>query len=138
MQSVVDIKWKGKLSFEANSDNHKIVMDMDKDREGDDLGPRPKPLMLVALGGCSGLDVISILKKMKIEPEYFNMHIEASMTEDLPKRYDKINIIYEFKGDNLPLDKIKKAIDLSQEKYCGVSAVYRKSIEMSYDIKILK
>ena len=138
MQSVVDVKWNGKMSFEAQVDSHKIIMDLDDERGGDDSGPRPKPLMLASLGGCSGLDVISILKKMKIEPDYFNMRIEASQTEDFPKRYDKIHIIYEFRGDNLQQDKIKMAIDLSQEKYCGVSAVYKESIEMSYEIKIIK
>lgn len=138
MQSVVDVKWKGKMSFEAQLDNHKLVMDLDKERGGDDLGPRPKPLMLASLGGCSGLDVISILKKMKIEPEYFNMHIEGDQTEDIPRRYHRIHIIYEFKGDNLPEDKLKMAIELSQEKYCGVSAVYKNSIEISYEINIIR
>ncbi len=137
MQSVIDVIWKGNMAFDAVIGDHKINMDLDEERGGNDLGPRPKPLMLAALGGCTGLDVISILKKMKIVPEYFNMHVEAHQTEDLPKRYEKIKIIYEFKGKNLSLDKIKKAIELSQDKYCGVSAVYKKSIEISYEVKIL-
>ena len=137
MQSVVNVKWNGNFSFEAKIDEHKVLMDLDKNNGGDGTGPRPKPLMLASLGGCSGIDVISILRKMKIIPEYFNMIIEAEQTEDLPKRYHSINIIYEFKGKNLPLDKLKKAIELSQEKYCGVSAVYKKSINITYEIKIL-
>lgn len=78
-----------------------------------------------------------ILKKMKIEPEEFNVRVDGFLTEDYPKYYEKMHIIYEFKGDNLPLEKLKKAIELSQEKYCGVSAVYRKAIELSYEIKLL-
>jgi len=137
MQSVIDVKWNGNMRFEANIEDHKIVMDMDEERGGENAGPRPKPLMLASLGGCSGLDVIGILKKMKIRPDYFNMRIEAEQTEELPKRYHKINIIYEFRGDNLPLEKLKTAIELSQDKYCGVSAVYKKSIDISYEISIL-
>ena len=137
MQSVIDVTWNGKMRFEANIEDHKIVMDLDEERGGENAGPRPKPLMLASLGGCSGLDVIGILKKMKIRPDYFNMRIEAEQTEELPKRYHKINIIYEFRGDNLPLDKLKRAIELSQDKYCGVSAVYKNSIDMSYEISIL-
>ena len=137
MQSVIDVKWNGNMIFEANIEDHKIVMDMDEERGGENAGPRPKPLMLASLGGCSGLDVIGILKKMKIRPDYFNMRIEGEQTEELPKRYHKINIIYEFRGDNLPLDKLKRAIELSQDKYCGVSAVYKKSIDISYEISIL-
>ena len=137
MQSVVDVKWNGKMRFEASIEDHTIIMDLDEERGGENAGPRPKPLMLASLGGCSGLDVIGILKKMKIQPDYFNMRIEAEQTEELPKRYHKIKIIYEFKGENLPMEKLKKAIELSQDKYCGVNAVYKKSIDMSYEISIL-
>ncbi len=137
MQSVIDVKWNGKMRFEAEIEDHKIVMDLDEERGGENAGPRPKPLMLASLGGCSGLDVIGILKKMKIRPDYFNMRIEGEQTEELPKRYHKINIIYEFRGDNLPMEKLKRAIELSQDKYCGVSAVYKKSIDISYEISIL-
>lgn len=137
MQSVIDVKWNGKTEFEADIDDHKILMDLDEERGGENKGPRPKPLMLAALGGCSGLDVISILKKMKVEPEYFNMKIQGEQTEDLPKRYSSIHIIYEFRGDNLDQEKLKRAIELSQDKYCGVSAVYKASIDISYEIKIL-
>jgi putative redox protein len=137
MQSVVEVKWIGNKGFEAELEDHKIVMDLDEERGGNNLGPRPKPLMLASLGGCTGLDVILILKKMKIEPDYFNMRIEADQTDDMPRRYYRIKTIYEFRGENLPLKKLQNAVELSIEKYCGVSAVYKKSIEMSYEIRIL-
>ena len=137
MQTVIDVKWNGNKCFEAQIANHTVTMDLEEENGGDNKGPRPKPLMLASLGGCTGLDVISILKKMKVEPDYFNMKIEGDQTEDLPKRYYKIKIIYEFRGNDLPLDKIKRAIELSQDKYCGVSAVYKKSIDLSYEIRIL-
>jgi putative redox protein len=137
MQNVIDVKWNGNMSFNAIIDEHKITMDLDLERGGQNTGPRPKPLMLASLGGCSGVDVIAILKKMKIEPEYFNMHIIGDQTEETPRKYYRIKIIYEFKGKNLAINKLKQAIELSQNKYCGVSAVYKESIDLSYEIKIL-
>jgi putative redox protein len=93
--------------------------------------------MLTALAGCTGMDVIMILKKMKIQPEMFNVRVYGYLTEDEPKQYNKMHLIYEFKGDNLSENKLKKAIELSQEKYCGVSAMYKKAIELTYEIRML-
>jgi putative redox protein len=138
MQNVVDVKWNGKMNFEAIIEEHRIIMDLDKEKGGENAGPRPKPLMLASLGGCTGIDVILILKKMKIEPDYFNMKIIGDQTEDFPKKYEKIKIIYEFRGKDLAINKLKQAIELSQDKYCGVSAVYKKSIDLSYEIRILE
>jgi putative redox protein len=137
MENVINVKWTGKVSFEAAIDEHRIVMDLDEEKGGQNLGPRPKLLMLVSLGGCTGVDVIMILKKMKIEPEYFNMRITGVQAEVIPRKYEKIKIVYEFRGKDLPLDKLKYAIELSQEKYCSVSVIYRQSIDMSYEIRIL-
>jgi len=104
---------------------------------GEDLGPRPKPLMLVALGGCSGMDVISILKKMRVVPDKFNVQVEGELTEEDPKHFYKIHVIYEFTGKDLPMDKLKKAVELSEEKYCGVGAVYKKTMELTSEIKVI-
>jgi len=81
--------------------------------------------------------VISILKKMKIVPDEFNVRVDGNVTEEHPKQYESMHIIYEFKGDNLPEDKLIKAIELSQEKYCGVSALYKKAIKVTFEIKML-
>ena len=133
----ISVNWQEQMTFEAEVNGHKIILDADDKVGGRNLGPRPKPLLLVALAGCTGMDVISILAKMRLEPEYFNVDVDAAMTEDHPKYYNKIKIIYEFRGKDLPLEKLEKAIKLSQEKYCGVSAMLGKSAEMSYEIKIL-
>ncbi|MBN2263506.1 MAG: OsmC family protein [Prolixibacteraceae bacterium] len=131
------LSWKGNMEFETELNGHKLTLDASPESGGNDKGPRPKMLMLTSLAGCTGMDVVMILKKMKIEPEAFNVRVDGYLTEDFPKYYEKMHIIYEFKGDNLPVDKLRKAIELSQEKYCGVSAVYRKAIELSYEIKLL-
>jgi len=112
-------------------------LDANPEVGGKDLGPRPKPLMMVALAGCTAMDVVSILKKMRVNIEGFNVRVEGELTEQHPKHFDSMHIIYEFKGKDLPVDKIKKAIEMSQETYCGVSASYRKAMQLSYEIKIL-
>lgn len=131
------LSWKGDMEFETELNGHKITVDASEEAGGHDKGPRPKILMLTALAGCTGMDVISILKKMKIEPEGFNVYVDGTVTEEHPKFYEKMTIIYEFKGENLPEDKLRKAIELSQDKYCGVSALYKKAIELTYELRIV-
>jgi putative redox protein len=136
MKTSIDMNWKGGMAFETEMNGHKIVVDADDSVGGHDLGPRPKGLMMVALAGCTGMDVVSILKKMRVNLNYFNVRVEGNLTEEHPKQYDAMKLIYEFGGENLDQEKLKKAIDLSMERYCGVSAVYKKIMEMSYEIVI--
>lgn len=136
-QSTV-LNWKSGMAFEADLDGYKLMIDANEENGGTGQGPRPKPLMLVALAGCTGMDVISILQKMRIELDGFAVRTEGDLTEEHPKHFTKMHIIYEFKGKNLPMDKLEKAIELSQERYCGVSASYKKGIEITYEIKIVE
>lgn len=136
MKHTIDVAWKENLAFETEMDGHRLVMDAAVENGGDDLGVRPKKLMLAALAGCTGIDVISILKKMKIVPEAFHLMVEGDLAEDHPKKYEKIKVVYVFKGENLPLEKLEKAVLLSEEKYCSVSAVYRSAIGLSHEIRI--
>lgn len=138
MKHSVDTSWKGNMKFDAVVSGHHVIMDALPAVGGNDEGARPKELMLAALAGCTGMDVISILKKMRIEPEYFNIRVEADMTEEHPKHYTAMHIFYEFRGENLETDKLQKAVDLSQERYCGVSTSYRKAMEITHEIVILK
>ena len=124
------------MAFEADVDGHKIVIDADPHVGGENRGPRPKPFMLAALGGCTAMDVISILKKMRVDVESFNVKVEGDLTEEFPKHFFKMHVIYEFTGKDLPMDKLKKAIELSEERYCGVSAVYKKTMEITSEIKV--
>jgi putative redox protein len=138
MKHVIDMSWTDNLAFETEMDGHKVVIDAPEAAGGSDLGPRPKKLMLTALAGCTGIDVVMILKKMKIVPEAFNVIVEGELTEEIPVTYNKIKIIYQFKGKNLPMDKLEKAVNLSETKYCGVSAVYRQAMEMESEIRIVE
>jgi len=130
------VTWQSNMAFEASINGHKIIMDTADSGGGQDLGPRPKILLLAGLGGCTGMDVVSILAKMKIVPEKFWMEISAEMTDEHPKVYDQIHLIYYFKGSDLPMDKLEKAVNLSKEKYCGVSAMLSKTADMKIEIKI--
>ncbi|SRR5690554_67184 len=136
MKHVVDLAWTDKIAFETDMDGHKVIIDATVESGGSDLGPRPKKLMLTALAGCTGVDVIMILKKMKVVPEAFNVIVEADVTEEHPKHYSKMKVIYQFKGKDLPKDKLEKAVKLSEEKYCGVTAVYKKAMEMETEIRV--
>lgn len=138
MKHVLDLAWKENMAFETDMDGHKLVIDAAEESGGSDTGPRPKKLMLAALAGCTGMDVIMILKKMKVEPEAFNVIVEGDVAEDHPKKYTQMKVIYQFKGKNLPMDKLEKAVRLSEEKYCGVSAVYKAALDLTTEIRIVE
>jgi len=136
MKESIAVNWKGDLCFETELDGHSIVMDARPDAGGKDRGPRPKALMMVSLAGCTGMDVASLLKKMRIEVESFTVKVEGELTETHPKHFISMHIVYEFKGKDLPMDKLKRAVELSQETYCGVSANYKKAMDLSYEISV--
>lgn len=136
MKTRIECQWTDEMSFRAEVNDHIIVMDADEMSGGENHGPRPKALLLVSLAGCTGMDVISILKKMRVEPEKFSISVEGALGEEHPRYYEEIVIIYTFKGKNLPKDKLEKAVELSHEKYCGVSTMLKKASEISYEIRI--
>jgi len=134
MKESVNIKWLENMAFEGTVNGHKIA---NLEVGGENRGPRPKPFMLFALAGCTGMDVVSILKKMRVDLDYFNVIVEGDLTEEHPKHFTSMHVIYEFKGKDLPMDKLEKAIELSEERYCGVSAVYKKAMKITSEIRIL-
>lgn len=134
----VKINWLEKMAFEAEVNGHKLILDAAEEVGGENRGPRPKPLLLTALAGCTGMDVVSILKKMRVELDNFDVIVEGELTEEHPKQFYKMNVIYEFTGKDLPLEKLKKAVSLSEERYCGVSAMFKKAIEITTEIRIIE
>jgi len=136
MKTSVNISWLENMSFETEVNGHKLILDADAAVGGENKGMRPKPLMLVALAGCTGMDVVSILKKMRVEVESFDVEVQGDLTEAHPKHFINMHIIYKFKGENLPMDKLEKAIKLSQDSYCGVSANYRKAMNLTFEIVV--
>ncbi len=131
------IVWHGGLEFEGENDKgHNVIMDVTEEQGGQNKGMTPKELVLQGLMGCTAMDVVSILKKMRVEFKHFEIKASATQTDTEPKVFAKIDLCYSLTGDNLPREKVLKAITLSEEKYCGVSAMLEKTaaIEISYEI----
>lgn len=132
----IKTEWKEGLAFEANINGHILKMDAPVEAGGTDTGPGPKKLQLAALSGCTGMDVVSILKKMRVDIEGLSIEVQGELTEDHPKHYNRMHVIYTIKGKNLPLDKLQKAVTMSEETYCGVRALYSKAIEVTSEIRV--
>ncbi len=129
----VTVTWKGKMKFIGEDENgHTVEMDTVADVGGEDSAQSPKRLVLDGLAGCTGMDVIAILRKMRALPESLRIEVEAEQTETHPKVFSKIHLRYIVKG-NVPEEKLKKAIELSQTKYCGVSEMLRKTARLTYE-----
>ncbi len=136
MAHTVICTWNNEMSFTAEVDGHNIVLDADDDAGGSDRGPRPKKLVLAALAGCTGMDVIYMLKKMKISPAYCNVQVQGQLAADHPKSYKKVRILFQFSGaDRQYRENIEKAVKLSFGKYCGVAAQLKAGAEVSYEIE---
>jgi putative redox protein len=136
MTETVTVKWLNGMAFEADVDGYRILIDADPELGGQKRGPKPKPLMLVALAGCTGMDVVSLLKKMRVEYKKLNIIVEGNTADKHPKKFIDAKVIYELTGTNIDRDKVEKAVSLSQEKYCGVSASLKGSMELTYEIII--
>jgi len=135
MSNKITTVWKGGMKFESDNPSGKTVM-MDTDVEGSDerFGLSPKAMMLSSLAGCSGLDVVSILDKMKVDGYDFKMDVEGELTDEHPKYYHTVTLDYHFTGKDLKEAKIKKAVDLSIEKYCGVMEMFRRFAKINTNI----
>lgn len=136
MKETITTKWLSDLAFEAEMDGHKIYMDSSMEHGGKNTGPRPKPMMMMALAGCTGMDVAAILKKMREEFEEFSVEVEGEITEVHPKKFEGMKVIYRLKGEGISRKNVEKAVKLSTTKYCGVSANYGKAFPITYEIII--
>ena len=135
MSHKVITHWKGNLQFESDNPSGKLLtMDTSQENGGHNSGLTPKAMMLSSLAGCSGLDVVSILKKMKVPFSDFRIDTYGELTEEHPKYYHTVSVEYHFYGDQLDEDKINKAVDLSIIKYCGVMEMFRRFSEVKTSI----
>jgi putative redox protein len=135
MADKITTHWKGNMVFD--SDNPRwpsIMMDASEEFGGTNSGMAPKAMMLSSLAGCSGLDVISILNKMKEDIDDFKIEVSGELTEEHPKYYHSVTVDYHFYGSDLNKKKCEKAVDLSVEKYCGVMEMFRQFAEVKTNI----
>ncbi len=134
MKHEIKTQWKGDLLFHADSMGGSFDIDAAEAVGGTNRGLRPKALMLTSLAGCSGIDVASLLKKMRAEVEGMEIDVSAELTEEHPKYYNKVYVTYRFYGKDLKKDKIEKAVNLSIDKYCGVMEMFRSFAEIHTEI----
>ena len=128
------VKWTDKMTFESETPSgHQVKMDASEEVGGTNSGARPTELLLNAVAGCTGIDIISILHKMRLHPASFEVEVEGSQAEEHPKRFTEITIHYALEGD-LPEDKVVRAIELSKDRYCSVSHSLNVGIKVSYAI----
>jgi putative redox protein len=136
MKEEIIAQWADGMSFNSTIDEIEVKVDSHVKFGGQGKGPRPKPLLLFSLAGCTGMDVVSLLKKMRVDFAALEIKVSAELTEDHPKYYHKIHLAYLFSGEDLDAGKIEKAVNLSQDKYCGVSYMLSKTAEITYEIRI--
>jgi putative redox protein len=136
MKETIKATWLNDLSFEVEMDGHKIYLDTSIEHGGKNIGPRPKPLMMVALAGCTGMDVVAILQKMRVDIESMTVEVEGDLSEDHPKKFLGMKVIFRIKGKDVSRISVEKAVNLSKTKYCGVSANYSKAFSIDHEIII--
>ncbi len=127
MAHKVTTQWKGNMLFESdNPSGHSVLIDTSPENGGNNEGLGPKALMLSSLAGCSGLDVVSIMNKMKVTVDDFKMEVVGELTDEHPKYYHTVTVDYHFYGADLDEKKLQRAVDLSVETYCGVMEMFRR------------
>jgi len=131
------MKWQGGLKFEGTSAfGHKLATDGSKKAGGKEEGYKPTELVLFGLAGCTGIDVVKILKKMRQEVTDLELEVQGFQPEEYPKPYNKINVKYIFIGKNLDRKKVEKAVNLSEDKYCMVSQSLKGLARINIEIEI--
>ena len=130
------ITWKSGMAFDASLDGFHFTIDAKPEHGGNGEGPSPKGLVLSALAGCTAMDVVSILQKMRQDLHGLVVTADGTLAEEHPKRFTAMVLRYAITGENLDLEKIKRAVSLSQERYCGVYATLAPSVAMSTVIEV--
>ncbi len=134
MTNKIEVSWKGQMLFESVAPEGNVMIDAAPEVGGQGKGLRPKAMMLTALAGCSAMDIASLLKKMRAEVDDFKIEVEGNLTDEHPKIYDKVKVTFRFYGKDFKKDKIEKAVNLSEERYCGVMEMFRKFSEVTTEI----
>lgn len=133
-QHEIETQWMGKMQFNALVNGHTIVMDAPPRAGGEENGPIPKPFILTALSGCTGMDVVALLRKANLAIDDFSLKVTGELSKQQPLEYTAIHIVYDIKGGNDDKDAVLKAVNDSQEKICGVSHMLKKALPITWEI----
>lgn len=134
MTHEIDVQWMGKMQFNALVNGHTIVMDAPEKAGGEDNGPIPKPFVLTALAGCTGMDIAAILRKAGNSVSDFNIKVAGEISKKAPIEYIAIHIIYDFTGPADNEEAVLMAVTDSQERYCGVSSMLKKALPLTWEV----
>ena len=134
MAHEVEVQWMGKMQFNALVNGHTIVMDGPEKVGGENSGPIPKPLVLTALAGCTGMDIAALLKKAQKEIDNFDIKVVGEISKQMPIEYTGMHMVYNFYGPNQNQEAALKAVIDSQEKYCGVSSMLKKALPVTWEV----
>ncbi len=132
----VRVMYEKDLEFIAEVEGHKLILDYNEAFGGHDNGPSPRDILLPAYAGCTGMDIVYILKKMRQEVKEIKINIEADANDKPPRVFTNIRLHFIIKGNNLKEEKVKEAIELSQGKYCGVAPMLRAFCKLDYTYEI--
>src|ERR1041385_8303824 len=132
-QHEIETQWMGKMQFNAIVNGHTIIMDAPERVGGEDNGPIPKPFVLTALSGCTGMDIIAILRKAQKEVQDLSIKVTGELSKQPPIMYVAMHVHYDFKGDISCREAALDAVTLSQEKYCGVSQMLKKALPVTWE-----
>ncbi len=130
----IETQWMGKMQFNALVDGHTVVMDAPTKSGGEENGPIPKPFILVALSGCTGMDVIALLRKSNQSIDDLSMVVTGELSKQAPIQYVAMHLQYIFKGNEAAKEAAVNAVIDSQEKYCGVSSMLKKALPVTWEI----
>ncbi len=131
------VRWATGMRFAGMPESGPgITLDAMPEHGGSGQGPSPMETVLLALGGCTGMDVVSILGKMRAPLEGLEIRITADRAPTHPQVFTRIALEYVFSGPGLQADQVKRAVELSQERYCSVSAMLRRTADLTYSWRI--
>jgi len=134
MKHFVETQWTGKMQFNALVNGHTLIMDGPEKVGGDNNGPIPKPFVLTALTGCTGMDVIALLQKAGKQVSDFRLLVEGEISKEPPIEYTNIHLIYQLNGDKNLQGDVLNAITDSQERICGVSKMLKRILPLTWEI----
>lgn len=130
----IETQWMGKMQFNALVNGHTVIMDAPEKVGGEDNGPIPKPFVLTALSGCTGMDIIALLRKWQHVIKDLSIEVIGELSKQAPIEYTSIHIVYNFTGDTESNEAALQAVMDSQLKYCGVSSLLRKAIAVTWEV----
>jgi putative redox protein len=130
----IETQWMGKMQFNSLIDQHTIIMDAPLKSGGEENGPIPKPFVLTALSGCTGMDIIALLRKSNHTVDDLSITVTGELSRQAPIQYISIHVLYSFKANPEAKTAVLNAVSDSQEKYCGVSSMLKKALPVTWEI----